>query len=146
MSGRFERWYPAAGGGLGTLIVLVASPDCSTFAGFRDILTLVVSIAAIGIGFLGTAMSILYSIDEKWIVRQMRKAGYYKTLLSYLLGAIRTCFLLAVVTGCGLFVDLQRDGVFQGIVFAMWAGLVVAAILSSYRVISIFVGILQSEE
>jgi len=147
MTDFIERWYPPFGG-----VVLAAAyfmlrnrlqlpPDTLT-----GLFTAVVSVSAIAVGFLATAQSILFSIEEKRAIRFLKDAGKFGTLISYMMAAVNLSFLLAAASAVGLLVKWKVEAKWHIYGFTVWVLLLVTATLSYYRVVSIFSAILRSTD
>jgi hypothetical protein len=144
-----ERSYPLVVGIASGAIYLTAPalrnhqlPDTLT-----GLLSAMVSVAGIAVGFLATAKSILVSIDDKEIIRKLKKVGYYKRIIGYLRSAIRWSFALAVLSAAGMLIDLKGNWEpWKAVCFAIWLGVTVTAALSYYRVIGLFYDVLASTD
>ncbi len=112
----------------------------------RDLFSSAVSIGAIAVGFLGTAMSILCSIERRWIVKQVKRAGMFDRLIGFLLHAIWWCLLLAVLSGAGLLLDLSNPANWYSWSVGVWGGVLIGALTSCFRVIRLFARILRTAE
>lgn len=141
-----EKWYPMILG-----LVAFSVGACYLWhnpipVALRDLFSVAVSIGAIAVGFLGTAMSILYTIERRWIVKQLKRAGLFDRLIGYLLHAIWWCLLLAVLSGAGLLLDLKNPANWYSWPVAVWGGVLIGALASCVRVLRLFAMILQTPE
>ena len=92
MSERVERWYPVVGaaGASAVYVILLWGEPLPKRSG--DLIAATISVAAIAVGFLGTAQSILLSMPNRRIVRQLQDIGRFKLVRHYVTRAIEwTC-------------------------------------------------------
>lgn len=146
MSVFIEKWYPM-------ILGLAAFGLGAWYFGknpipvaMHDLFSAAVSIGAIAVGFLGTAMAILFSIEHRWIVKQVKRAGLFERLIGFLLYAIWGCLLLAVLSGGSLLLDLQNPANWYSWSVAVWGGVLIGALASCFRVLRLFAKILQTTE
>lgn len=118
----------------------------------KDILTVVVSIAAIAVGFLATAKSILISIDHRDIIRQLKAKKVYDRIVNYLLTATYASAFVSVISAAILLWDFG-DPVATNpptwasrVIVSVWLFAVVFAFLATMRVIHIFGKLLKAKE
>ena len=105
----------------------------------------VLNVSAIGAGFLGTALSVLYSIENKPVVQDLIAAGAWGQMLRYTMAAIRWSFALAVLSAVGLFVvDKIRPDHYSA-ALGVWSFVVFIAALLCVRVIHLFSRILAAK-
>jgi len=69
----------------------------------KDLLTALLSAAAISAGFMTTALSVLLPISESSVGRRLKRRNKFDLLFAYLRAAIYSCLVLAVVCVVGLF-------------------------------------------
>jgi len=101
-----------------------------------------VSIAAIGVGFLLTANSILVSADDKWILQRAKEAGVYKSLVRYMLSATRWCLFSAMLSAAALIYDPLWKLWWFPYGITVWIFLAAGAGASLLRVLSVFAEVL----
>jgi len=113
----------------------------------KDLLVATVSVSAIAVGFLGTAKSILISMGNRKIVKQLKDAGYYGQVIDYLMAAINLAFALAIGSAAALLLDI---GLLPPhcyvVVFGLWLLLAAWTAFTCYRVIRVFAKILRAEQ
>lgn len=145
----WERCYPVLLGIIAAAIYL-SVPQARNYRmpeSLAALMAAVVSIGGISVGFLATAKSILVTIDDKAIIQKLKKAGYYKRIVKYLLAGIKWSFLLTLWSAAALLVDLKGTMAWTWLHaagFAVWVFLAVTATLSYYRIINIFYAILNT--
>ena len=102
------------------------------------------TLSAIFIGFLTTALSIILSIDEKYIVKQLKNTKQYNKLINLFLGTVKWCFGLLFVSLTGLFINFNNYLFWHNWYFALWVAVLLFTVLSFYRIISLFAEILRT--
>lgn len=135
----FERMYPFIGGIAAAAVYLYFPalrkhifPDT-----IPNLLTAIVSVGGIAVGFLAAAKAILISVDDRPIIKRMKEAKVYSRVMGYLRAAIRWSFLLALVSAAALVIDYRGITSWDwpyAIGTAFWLFLATGAILSYYRV------------
>jgi hypothetical protein len=75
------------------------------------------------VGFLATSQALVYSIQESYIVAQLRKLGLYSQVLRYFSSAIHWCLALALFGAASFFFDSG----FNDVIFSVWFGVSAAA-------------------
>ncbi len=111
-----------------------------------NLLNATVGVSAIAVGFLATAKSILLSMSDKWVVKQLKKVGYYQRLMGYFMTAIRWSFVLAIFSALGLLLDFQKDPQPRPFLFALWILALAGTGACSYRVIHFFARIVRAAD
>lgn len=69
----------------------------------KELLTALLSAAAISAGFMTTALSVLLPIGASPVGRRLKRKNKFELLFAYLRAAIYSCLALAVVCVVGLF-------------------------------------------
>src|SRR4051794_26652985 len=93
-----ESWLPLVlaalvlAGTIGGLFYLrVETPST-----FGDLLGAVINVSAIGAGFLATAKSILFSIQNSQVVLRLKSGGQYEVFVGYFMTAINASLAVAL--------------------------------------------------
>jgi hypothetical protein len=143
MHKNIERWYPITFGLALTVLYcsLLRSKPLPT--SLKDVFSAATTLSGIAIGFLATAMSILFTIGNTNVVKQMKNSNKYTILINYFMDAINWSFLLASLSFLGLFVEIKTFGSLEWLVFGIWLFTLLTSGLSSYRVIRVFAAILR---
>lgn len=141
---KLERWYPFVFGVVSVVCYFTFFKNHSFPKSFNDVFSTSTTLSGIAIGFLITAKSILFSIDEKYIIQQLKSTQTYRKLINYFMSAIRASFILAFVSLLCLFVDFTNPQLLHKILFASWLFSLFVAGSSCYRVIDAFADILKS--
>jgi len=142
-----ERWYPAFGGLVlcGAYFVLRRRLQLPPEA-LANLFTTVVSVSAIAVGFLATAQSILFSIEDKRAIKFLKDAGKFGALINYMMSVVNLSFLLAAASAVGLLINWKEESKWHSYGFTLWVLLSGTAASSYYRVVSIFSAILRSTD
>lgn len=146
MNERTERWYPFVAGLLTGIIFLIACRNCELPKSVKDLLTAALTIGSITIGFVATAKSILFSIEQKRIIRILKDVSKFKVLVRYLMAAIHWSFAWAALSGLGLLIDFESPALWHTWIFSIWVWFTVTACLTYYRVIKMFSLILLQDD
>ncbi|MCU7371598.1 hypothetical protein PEC18_12245 [Paucibacter sp. O1-1] len=142
MSGLWrERWYPSLGGVIAAGLWIFLGAGLPAPDAVRDLYATTMSLAAITVGFLATAMSIVVAAPDSPLVRQLSRSGYLKDLVRYLkepflvgIAIAGICLIGFVVPQC--VAELPAFG-------ATWAMLSAWMLLGLFRVGGIFVKIIE---
>lgn len=131
----YEDWYPTALAIAFTIASYSTSYKYGIPEQLKELFGAVLNISAMGIGFLSTAVAILFSLGDSNRIRNMKIGGQFQTLVIYLISAIKAYAALAVLSaGCLMFKHFNTP--FQRGILTVWIG---CAFLSSFmlmRVIS----------
>jgi len=147
MSAWSERWYPRiAGLAGGTIFFFLAHEFPVKAENAPNLFSAIISVAAISVGFLATASSILLSIEQKPIIVKLKEVGTYPKLIDYLFEAVGWSLALAVVSISCFLADLKSPDSWHRWLFAFWVGVIVGAGTSFFRVVHNFTKILRSAD
>ena len=144
---RLERTYPILIGLAGGSAFFALAPKFPVAADAApSLFSAIISIAAIAVGFLATAKSILLSIDSRPIIAKLRAAGYYDTLIDYLMGAAFWSLTLAGASIVCFLADLKSEELWwHRWMFAFWIFTMFTAGATCHRVVHIFGKILRTK-
>jgi hypothetical protein len=90
-----ERWAPYL------LAILVSAGYYLFFrqyqlpASIKGLYTTIVTICAVSIGFMATSKSILFSIHDREIIKWIKGAGLYNTMIDYMMTSVHWCFFFS---------------------------------------------------
>jgi hypothetical protein len=137
-----ERWIPQVAAILiavcywhwGSSIVL---PKTSV-----NILTSIVTVAGVAVGFLAAIEAIVLSIDSSRIVRDLKTAGLYDRLVAYIHSGLWWSFVLSCISTVALFKDFDTTH-WPLWAIAIWCGSMTGTVLANGRVIYAFDKILR---
>lgn len=110
-----------------------------------DLLAALISVASIAVGFLATAKSILVSIDDRPIIRQIRNVNRYTDLIDYMMCSIHWSFCLGSLCVSMLLVDLSASDPITRTLMGCLGATTGGAAASYYRVVSLFQMILKQD-
>lgn len=140
---QIERWYPIALGIIVAAFYFILLKEYSFPKSLNDIFSTSTTLSGIAIGFLITAKSILFSIDEKYIIKQLKSTKIYRKLINYFMSAIQWSFFLAIVSLFCLFIDFSQPRAYLKILFSSWLFSLTVSGASCYRVIDVYAQILR---
>jgi hypothetical protein len=148
MKAMVERSYPVIGSLIVTLGYLRFQDhfDFVSRDALGNLFTAIVSVSAIAVGFLATAQSILFSLENKRVTQFLKSAGAFNSLVNYMMEAIHVSFALAGISAFALLVDLKTPRWWHPYGFAVWLFFLCLAALDYYRIVSIFTRILRSPD
>lgn len=142
-----EKKYPLVVGVLAAGVYYWCAGSQPLPASAKDLFNAVITVAAIGVGFLVTAQSILIDFGDRLLSRQLKDVGLWKALLGYFRHATWWGFASA---GSGalllFFLDPMKPRAWHSLVFCCWIVIVVTAAASAYRVISIFFSFIRDTD
>lgn len=150
MNAKIERWYPLIVGILIAIIHHLVLRKYSFPLGspgeVKDLFSAVVNLSAITIGFLSTAQSILLSMGNNRIIKQLKLQGgkKYIRLINFLMDAVSWSFFLAIISTIGLIANPKFQELWNSLYFSFWLFVLVTTALSYYRIIYLFSKILRS--
>ncbi len=139
-----ERWFPLC---IAVLIVganvlfLKYSPSKESL---KDLFNATFNLGGIILGFLTASKAILFSIDEKYTIKQLRSAGVYRKLINYFMDTIRWSFVLIVFDIVCLSISWDPPADWHKYVINVWIFIISTTLLSCYRVVSVFSKILAN--
>jgi len=105
---------------------------------FEDVLPLILSVSAVGIGFLATCLTIVLSMADAPVIKFFRDAGKLVLLVDYFIEAIVMSFVLSVVSGLLILVDFDDLPGWINFAAGLWLWLTAAATLATVRVLLFF--------
>lgn len=141
-----EKWLPYIIGFIFTLLYYLLSDKKTLPDSLKDIFSAATSFSSITIGFLATAMSILLSIDNNHIIRELKNVKIYYKLIDYFMDAIKISFIVALLSLLGLFLDLKATKSWYFLAFHVWLFFLITSGSCSYRIIDVFAKILRYEK
>lgn len=145
----FDRFHPYLAGLLAAVVYLTWFRNLRIGTGeLRSLMSNVVTLSGIAIGFLATTMSFLLSFDQTAGIDVLKKANYrgtnyYDLLIHYLFDAINGSFVLALISVIGLFFSLNEKILCHRLIFSAWILSIFWAGASSHRAVRLLVSILK---
>lgn len=145
---RYERFYPLAFGAFSTVAFYFAQRHHWIVSDLTVALSAFTTIAAIAIGFLSTAKSILLSIqDTKDVMVGLRaNPGIYNRILRFMKAAINWCFLSALMSTATLLVDKVNLATLHNLMIHAVILTGVTAGFACYRITTVFFRILSAPD
>lgn len=105
-----ERYGPAVFAALGAIVWFICGQDIpARFA--KELLSAILSAAAISCGFLTTALTIIMSLGTTAVGRRLARRGKMPYLYKYLKSAIVSCLVLSAVCVAGFFFSDEITGI-----------------------------------
>ncbi|WP_026736134.1 hypothetical protein [Fischerella sp. PCC 9605] len=144
MQKNLERWYPLTLGLFSTVFYCLLFWGKPLPSSLKDVFSAATTLSGIAIGFLATAMSILFTISNTNVVKQIKNSNKYIRLINYFVDAINWSFLLAFLSFIGLFIEIKNFGSWQWLAFGIWLFALLTSGFSAYRVIRVFAAILRA--
>lgn len=141
MSLTFERWYPLFFAVAATLSALMLDAGFPAEDSYRaGLLSAAISAAAIFVGFVATAKSILMALPPGGIRKQLHDSRYIDDLASYLNQAMVSNLIFCALNVAGFFPVIQTHITW----FApAWIGVGTFCLLSFWRVGRLMMAILR---
>lgn len=84
----WEQWYPLILAAGGTLVYVAIFKNRQSPSTMKDLYAALLTLGGTAMGFLATAFTILISVEDTHVVKQLRLAGSYDDLLKFLVAAI----------------------------------------------------------
>lgn len=151
MKGWVERWHPLVVGALAMLAFGFLWPVEIAKETRKDIYQSVLSIGSITAGFLGTALAVLFTLEGRRILKELRDRKAWRPLVDYFEHAFRDSLLLAVLSGVALLLDTKEpkppEETSRGmeILRAAWVAGLINVVLSYRRCMYFFFRILKDD-
>lgn len=105
-----------------------------------------VSTSGILAGFIGTTLTILLSLKNSRIYRQLVKNGYGSLIVEYVLKGFYASLGLAIMSGAGLLCDFAITKPENKFFTIAWIALLAYAGVAFIRIIRVLAAILPAEE
>lgn len=97
-----------------------------------------ISLGSIAVGFLAAAITLMPSMSNNELVKNLKRMGSYKKLLKYIITAIFGLFAVSLLSIIALFINVKPVSVYDTIFYHIWIFTFVFSILATYRVIRNF--------
>lgn len=141
----FERSYPyLLGGAIGVAVWYYgAVPSESRF---DAMVTAAISVAAILLGFLGTAKAMLLTFRSAKYSWVKSKPAVWAVLIGYFRSALSSSFVACLLSLALLGVSIANLPLaLQPFVAPVWVAVFVVSVSTFYRVVAVFFALLQTE-
>lgn len=123
--------------------------DDVTVAKFDEMNKLVISVAAISVGFIGTAKAILVSISESRVMKKIKshkekgEKSLYHVVLDYLFSGIWSCLILVLLCTLYILIPLNNSSLDAVNLIALWFAFAGFSTAACVRVIVILGTVLK---
>ncbi|MBX7001906.1 hypothetical protein EX219_09945 [Bacillus aerophilus] len=133
-----EKAYPLIGGFLGVLLAFISKFKLLEIESYKEIMSSSISLGSIAVGFLAAAITLLPSLSNNELVKNLKRLGAYQKLLLYIIKAIIGLFIISILSIVGLFITNISIGIVRDLFGYIWIFIFIVAILSIIRVIHLF--------
>jgi hypothetical protein len=133
-----ERYYPVIISLALTFFVCYIDFNLGKVANYKEIMSSAISLGSIAVGFLAAAITLMPSLSNNELVKNLKAMGAYKKLLEYIISAIFGLFTVSLLSIIALFLSSSTASKFNMIFYHFWIFVASFAILSTYRVIRNF--------
>jgi quinol-cytochrome oxidoreductase complex cytochrome b subunit len=144
MGALIERFYPIFFGFIGCLISYFIVNTYGVPDSIKDILSAVMNVCGVTVGFLATVKTIILSFNDQYIVKQLKKRGKYKIVLGYFLTSIKWSFALLILSAIGLSLNFKFGHAWQQYFISLWCFVLITSGSTYFRAIEIFSEIISS--
>lgn len=140
-----EKWWPILAGIIATVLYGVYARTQMPPKSVVNLLSAVVSVAGIAVGFLAAAGAIIISIDSSKVIQDLKETGYYRLFIKYLNAAAGWSFALATVSAIGLLRDFETTH-WPWQLIAVWVFVLSTSTACYFRVMRSFAKILNDND
>ncbi|MBT2700253.1 hypothetical protein J7E79_23080 [Bacillus sp. ISL-40] len=133
-----EKIYPQLLSILVTVYLYFTEFKLGALQNYKDIMSASISLGSIAVGFLAAAITLMPSMDNNELVRNLRRMGAYKKLLKYIITAIFSLFSTCFLSLIALFTDSKTNSIFNVIFNNAWILVFIFSLLATFRVIQTF--------
>ena len=134
----FERIYPMVLSVVVTAMALFWDISLKDFLNYKEIMSSAISLGSIAVGFLAAAITLMPSLSNNELVKNLKSMGAYKKLLKYIISAIISLFCLSLISLLGLFINNNYEHFLVTYFQYLWVFILVLSIMTTIRVISLF--------
>jgi len=133
-----ERTYPLILSALAVITSVWFKFSLLDLKNYKDIMSSSISLGSIAVGFLAAAITLMPSLSNNELVKNLKRLGAYQKLLRYIIVAIIGLFAISILSISGLFINNEAHVLLKDIFGNIWIFVFVFAILSIVRVIHLF--------
>jgi hypothetical protein len=140
MGRRTEDRGPVAAAGVAAILLgaLVRFREVKFPEDITDLATVSIEVAAIAIGFLATAQTILLSLEHRPMIRMLRASGDFDRLVVLSFRAIHWCFGVIALSAAVLLLDMLTVGAqLQPYSVALWSVSILGGFVACFTVFRI---------
>lgn len=134
-----ERLYPVA-----TFVIAISIQACFRlgipFVHFQPISNALITIFSIIIGFVFTAVSIMFSVQDRDFMKKLKQSGTYRSVVRYHWSSIRWCFSVIIMSIIIMIVGNNESlcPYFRVTLMQFTISLAIAAVSATFRVVHLF--------
>lgn len=121
-----------------TAMALFWDISLKDFLNYKEIMSSAISLGSIAVGFLAAAITLMPSLSNNELVKNLKSMGAYKKLLKYIISAIISLFCLSLISLLGLFINNNYEHFLVTYFQYLWVFILVLSIMTTIRVISLF--------
>lgn len=154
MNAKTEKYYPLLLALITAVAYIIGMVEIAAFQNcynyviprFKDLLSAVLNLSAILVGFLATAQSILFTIENKRAIVVLKRKSKFGTLIKYFSSAIQSSLLLALITCICILIDFSIKADWHPYFVGVWLSACTYAAACYIRLFSVFKTILLYED
>lgn len=140
---KVEKYWPLVIALMVTIVVYLAGWTLSSIRQFKDILSSVINISSILIGFLGAMMSVLAAVAGHRVLKRIKDNNATELLRSYFSQSVGSGFIVAISsTIMNLFLECT-EGYARWLLIS-WIFFVTYFLASTYRIMIVMSDILKT--
>lgn len=138
-----EKWYPFAFGIVAVIFCIVQDITGKDIPRFHELLSSLVNMSSIIIGFLATMISILITSVDKRVMQKIRKCNAMDLLTNYINVAVISGLFVAVYSvGYSTVIDSAKC--WCGYLFLLWVFAAALFLAATFRIMHVMLKILTS--
>ena len=140
---KVEKYWPIVLAIITAIITLFAGWNLSSIRQFKDILSSVINISSILIGFLGAMMSVLAAVAGNRVLKRIKDSNATELLRSYFSQSVGSGFIVAIgSTIMNLFIECTDE--YTRWLLVGWIFFVTYFLASAYRIMIVMSDILKT--
>jgi hypothetical protein len=109
-----------------------------------DLYSAMINLSGISVGFLATALSIIFTMGRNRLMRQFQSIDYNRHIVRYFLDAINSALLFCVINAACLIFKPAPPAHGGTFAMALWVAVATLTLLSYYRIIRVLAKIFRS--
>lgn len=130
---RHGPWIVAIISGVACRLCLPTMPNDMDVT---NLMGTIINVSGVAMAFLATIQTLLLSMRENYILKEIQSLGVEHLLNDYMMNAIHSCLIVLLVSGAGFLISWKPPG--HPWMFAIWVGIVLYALAACYRIIYLF--------
>lgn len=133
-----EKLFPFVLSCVATMLLYICNFNLGNLVNYKEIMSSAISMGSIAVGFLAAAITLMPSMSNNELVKNLKRMGAYKKLLKYIITAIFALFGISLFSILGLFINTEHKSIVNIVFYNIWIFLFVFSLLATYRVIRVF--------